>query len=377
MAVRDQSLRKNWIDAKDVVAKEEIAKEIRSNEIACTKRLQEMIREPGLAACEDILEVAQLVLRSSDLNFQKEALDIILKLEDESWKKWIPLLTDRILLRQNLPQRYGTHLHLNDGSCLPYPVENEDRVDFLRKEFGELPLQRYIKQTKRDIAAVEKGDRQYFQKRSCIQNNNVDDDPDNYLYYVALEIEYEYMSENLESPQVYLKRGMSPKITVAFEHPTYAAMYALHKLGLQYEIGEMSKIESDKDDETTANPPISYKIINKGLCVPWGLGIPLLGEMEPFYNSCLVFLVSRKAFQPHEYEDFFCKKIFMAEQNVEPVYTFKYSSILDPLAWLEHEIQVKECYGGGCSLKYEFGVRSIHCHLLFDITLENEDFFEK
>lgn len=379
MAEKDQSLRKNWIDAKDMVAKERLFKEISLHEIACTKRFQELIGEYGLAMCKDVPEVAQLVLRSSDLNFQKETLAMILNLEDESWKDWIPLLTDRILLRQNLPQRYGTHLHLNDGSCFPYPIENEEGVDFLRKEFGMLPLQRYIERTRKEIAAIERGDRQYLQKCFFNQCHDIDGEPDDYLYYVVLEKrQHEYVL-GLPNPELYLKPAASPEITVAFEHPAYAAMYALHKLGLKYEIGGMSEFENEdeEDDETAANPVICYKLpkegIDGGIVLPIQFDIPFWAETQSPYDPCSVFLVPRKAFQPREYEDFFCKRIFVSEQNVEPAYRVKYSFILEPLAWLEHEVQIKEENGDGCSLKDGFSIRSIHCDLLFNITLENEN----
>lgn len=383
MADRDQSLRKDWIYTKDVVAKEGLLKEVRLHEIACTKRLQGLIEESGLATCEDIPEVAQLVLRSSDLNFQKEALAIILNLEDESWKKWIPLLTDRILLRQNLPQRYGTHLHLNDGSCLPYPIENEEGVDFLRKEFGMLPLQRYIERTRKEIAAIERGDRQYLQKCFFNEYHDIDNDPEDYLYYVVLEKrQHEYIL-GLPNPELYLKPAASPEITVAFEHPAYAAMYALHKLGLKYEIGGMSQFENEDEegDETAANPVICYKPtkegIDGGIILPIQFDIPFWAEKQSPDDPCSVFLVPRKAFQPREYEDFFCKRIFVSQQNVEPAYRVKYSFILEPLAWLEHEVQIKEENGDGSFLKRSFSIRSFYCSLLFNINLENENFFEK
>lgn len=73
---------------------------------------------------DDISDICKLVLRSSDLNFQTNILRQILTLDDESWRQWIPNLTHRILLRQGLPQRYGTHLHLQDGSYAPYSIEN-------------------------------------------------------------------------------------------------------------------------------------------------------------------------------------------------------------------------------------------------------------
>lgn len=54
----------------------------------------------------------------------------------------IAYLTDRVLVGEKKPQRYGTQL---DGDLKPFPIEDETHVDDRRKAMGMPPLAEYLK----------------------------------------------------------------------------------------------------------------------------------------------------------------------------------------------------------------------------------------
>jgi hypothetical protein len=54
-------------------------------------------------------------------------------------------LTDRILVRSNRPQRYGTQLSLINGKFVLKPIENKEQLDNLRTDVGLPPIEGYLK----------------------------------------------------------------------------------------------------------------------------------------------------------------------------------------------------------------------------------------
>lgn len=54
------------------------------------------------------------------------------------------LLTDRVLVNQGKPQRYGSQLLAVDGKWAPKPMEAPEQVDRRRAQAGEMPLADYI-----------------------------------------------------------------------------------------------------------------------------------------------------------------------------------------------------------------------------------------
>ncbi|MCP4246955.1 MAG: hypothetical protein GY778_07885, partial [bacterium] len=55
-------------------------------------------------------------------------------------------LTDRVLVQEGKPQRYGTQFFAKDGVFKLNPIEDEAYVDARRKEVGLGPLAEYVKQ---------------------------------------------------------------------------------------------------------------------------------------------------------------------------------------------------------------------------------------
>ena len=52
----------------------------------------------------------------------------------------ITYLTDRVLVGEGKPQRYGTQLENKDGKLTPYPLEDPENVDERRRAIGMSPL---------------------------------------------------------------------------------------------------------------------------------------------------------------------------------------------------------------------------------------------
>ena len=91
---------------------------------------------------------AFLIIQHADLAKQKKYLPIIKKLCEENEAHWgsYALMYDRVQVRENKPQRYGSQVHRNPKTNIdePYPLEDESKVDEWRKEMGMQPLAEYL-----------------------------------------------------------------------------------------------------------------------------------------------------------------------------------------------------------------------------------------
>ena len=54
-------------------------------------------------------------------------------------------LTDRVLVAEGKPQRYGSQFFTVDGELKPRPIEDEANVDARRKEVGLGTMAQYTK----------------------------------------------------------------------------------------------------------------------------------------------------------------------------------------------------------------------------------------
>lgn len=92
-----------------------------------------------------------LVLRAeADLDFQKKCLPLLeaaVKAKEAS-PDCLAQLTDRILLAEGKPQRYGTQFHTVDGELVPRPIEDPDNVDARRQSLGLPPMAELTRQMK-------------------------------------------------------------------------------------------------------------------------------------------------------------------------------------------------------------------------------------
>ncbi|OGG38884.1 hypothetical protein A2127_02060 [Candidatus Jorgensenbacteria bacterium GWC1_48_12] len=97
-----------------------------------------------------------LTQHSPDLKFQKKVLSILNDIYKKSGKEINPAhtayLTDRILIKENKKQIFGTQLRKNkSGTFEPFPTQNVKDVDKKRKMHGLLSLEKYVKEHERAI----------------------------------------------------------------------------------------------------------------------------------------------------------------------------------------------------------------------------------
>lgn len=90
------------------------------------------------------VQAAYLVVQHAPLDYQLRYLPVISEAtaQGEFEKRHLALLTDRILVRQHKPQRYGTQTRVIDalGNAEMFPIEDETAVDRLRAEAGIIPV---------------------------------------------------------------------------------------------------------------------------------------------------------------------------------------------------------------------------------------------
>jgi hypothetical protein len=81
----------------------------------------------------------------SDPAFQLKMLEAIEPRADggEIDKDKVALLTDRVLIAQGKPQRYGTQFRIGDGELTPQPTEDPQTLDARRAQWELMPLADY------------------------------------------------------------------------------------------------------------------------------------------------------------------------------------------------------------------------------------------
>ncbi|WKX70063.1 DUF6624 domain-containing protein [Streptomyces sp. XD-27] len=109
-----------------------------------TRALQRIINEhgwPGHSLVgEEAANAAWLIAQHAELDFQLRVLDLLHEAVDrgEATPMQLAYLTDRVLLRQDRPQVYGTqYLDTGDGRGMQvWKVTDPDRLDARRTEVG-------------------------------------------------------------------------------------------------------------------------------------------------------------------------------------------------------------------------------------------------
>ena len=95
----------------------------------------------------DGAQAAFLLVQHADANpaFQKRCLELLEQAvkQKEAPADHLAYLTDRVLVAEGKPQRYGTQFHTVDGKLVPEPIEDEAHVDARRKEVGLPPMAEY------------------------------------------------------------------------------------------------------------------------------------------------------------------------------------------------------------------------------------------
>jgi hypothetical protein len=114
-------------------------------------RLREIVAEygwPGNSIVgEDGAGAAWLLAQHADADvaFQRRCLELLeaAVAEGEASRSHLAYLTDRVLVNEGRPQRFGTQFTQVGGSFEPRPIEDEERVDERRLDAGLPPLSTY------------------------------------------------------------------------------------------------------------------------------------------------------------------------------------------------------------------------------------------
>lgn len=116
-----------------------------------TVRLRALIEEYGwpdsARVGKEAAGAAFLILQHSPVDeFQEEMLPV---LEELAGRGEVPssdaaMLVDRVLMRQDLPQRYGTQFKMIEGRLVLHPVEDEGQLEERRREMGLPTMEEYM-----------------------------------------------------------------------------------------------------------------------------------------------------------------------------------------------------------------------------------------
>ena len=115
-------------------------------------RIIEIIKEygyPGKSLVGDQSGTAFLVIQHADIEMQEQYLPILTEAAEKGELRYssLALLIDRVRMRQNKPQLYGSQLQRDDetGGWRFYTIEDEKNVNKRRAEVGLSPLEEYAK----------------------------------------------------------------------------------------------------------------------------------------------------------------------------------------------------------------------------------------
>lgn len=155
MVEEDQAARKALMRSnfKDEAAKERL----RAIDTKNTARMKEVIAQKGwpgkTLVGKRAANAAFLMVQHADLDraFQKQCLPLLEKAvaAGEAEGMQLAYLTDRVLVAEKKPQRYGSQFHEVDGKLVPEPIEDEARVDERRAAVGLGTLAEYAAQMER------------------------------------------------------------------------------------------------------------------------------------------------------------------------------------------------------------------------------------
>jgi len=120
-----------------------------------TERLRQIVERfgwPGrLTAGEAGSQAAWLLVQHADHDpgFQRHCLELLEGAagRGEADPRHVAFLTDRVLIHEGKPQRFGTQLHMEDGRLAPIPVEDPEGLDERRRSAGLAPIEDYVRET--------------------------------------------------------------------------------------------------------------------------------------------------------------------------------------------------------------------------------------
>jgi hypothetical protein len=146
---------------KDAAANERM----KAIDVKNTARMKEIIAQEGwptkTLVGERASKAAWLLVQHADLDpaFQKQCLPLLEKTvaAGEGSAKDLAYLTDRVLVAEGKPQRYGTQFHNVEGKLVPRPIEDEANVDARRAAVGLGTMAEYTEQMQRMVRTVSGG----------------------------------------------------------------------------------------------------------------------------------------------------------------------------------------------------------------------------
>ena len=115
-------------------------------------RIREIINEHGfptaaLVGTDGVAAAWLLVQHADDVGLQEQILQAISPphpIPQGIDGQKLALLTDRVLLRQDKSQRYGSQLRMGENGLEPLPIDDEANVDARRAQMGMMPLADYL-----------------------------------------------------------------------------------------------------------------------------------------------------------------------------------------------------------------------------------------
>ena len=146
----EQKLRSEWVDKPDDT---QLTEGIKETDVQNTIWLNEIIEQQGLPGVTDVGDDGTqafflLIQHSPDLDFQKRCLPLMEALVNQNEFPAVhhAYLTDRILIQDGKPQRYGTQgRSQKNGKIIPWQIEDEEHVNERRKALMLEPIEEYFK----------------------------------------------------------------------------------------------------------------------------------------------------------------------------------------------------------------------------------------
>jgi hypothetical protein len=148
----EQEARQRWITAPDLERERVYKTEVEPVDRKNTARLREIVGKygwPGIdLVSRDGAEAAfTLLLHTPDHEFRKKCLTLTKEAAEkgEVPRFAVAMLTYKVLVDEGKPQVYGTHVNMEDGKPVVWPIEDEANVDERRAAVGLEPMGEYLK----------------------------------------------------------------------------------------------------------------------------------------------------------------------------------------------------------------------------------------
>lgn len=144
----DQDARDAWAAADDAEGPARHLEEVARSNLEQLRRIVDDSGFPTRAMVgADALDAAWLLVQHADADpaFQARMLDLIKDRVEagELRPSRLALLTDKVLVAQGKPQRFGTHYRVVDGQPKLDPLQDAAGVERRRKAMGLMPLADY------------------------------------------------------------------------------------------------------------------------------------------------------------------------------------------------------------------------------------------